>query len=579
MTGAYEQLCASGLLWPDLHLGVVVSVAAQSVTLNLSNAGDTSGAYFSAARYGRGEVGELVLIEGQQRILLGRMMEVRLPERDRAEVTQDYAGSRELDAVGRLQLLGSIRPHDLKIEAGVDAYPRLGDRAYSAPAELIALMPELTSKKPGTQSRVLLQLGTSTTDGEHPIQVTPEVLFGRHCAILGATGGGKSWTTARLLEECLRHQSKVILLDATGEYRDIADANASHIHLGNPKLTSATSSSVWLPAENFTESDFIALFEPSGKVQGPKLREALRSLRLAKLAPRSFPKGFVEKIGQSKATYESALGSGNNADKVDDPRQAFDVRLLPEQLEQECVYPDGFGAARGSKDPTKWGGESGEYSFCVSLATRIRAVTSSPSLRCVFHPQAATSSVLDEIQTFLQGSARLLRIDLSDVGFEFYAREIVANAIGRQLLDLARKGSFYSKPAVVFVDEAHNFLGKRIGSDEFASRLDAFELVAKEGRKYGLSICLATQRPRDITEGVLSQMGTLIVHRLTNDRDRDVVERACGEIDKSSAAFLPSLKQGEAALIGVDFPIPLTIQVSPPTVKPASDGARFQNNW
>lgn len=320
-------------------------------------------------------------------------------------------------------------------------------------------------------------------------------------------------------------------------------------------------------------------FEPSGKVQGPKLREALRSLRLAKLAPRTFPKGFVEKIGQSKATYNAALSTVDNADRVDNPRQPFDVRFLPEQLEQECVYPEGFGAVRGTKDSTKWGGDSGEFSFCVSLTTRIRAVMNSPSLRCVFNRQAATASVLDEIEAFLQGSGRLLRIDLSDVGYEFYAREIVANAIGRQFLDFSRRGSFYTKPAVVFVDEAHNFLGKRIGSDEFASRLDAFELIAKEGRKYGLSICLATQRPRDITEGVLSQMGTLLVHRLTNDRDREVVERACGEIDRSSAAFLPSLKQGEAALIGVDFPIPLTIQVSPPATKPVSDGARFQLNW
>jgi DNA helicase HerA-like ATPase len=88
------------------------------------------------------------------------------------------------------------------------------------------------------------------------------------------------------------------------------------------------------------------------------------------------------------------------------------------------------------------------------------------------------------------------------------------------------------------VDEAHNFLGRHIGTEDYQTRLDAFELIAKEGRKYGLNICLASQRPRDITDGVLSQMGTLIVHRLTNDRDRDVVERACGEIDRAASAFV-----------------------------------------
>jgi len=173
----------------------------------------------------------------------------------------------------------------------------------------------------------------------------------------------------------------------------------------------------------------------------------------------------------------------------------------------------------------------------------------------------------------------LLRICLSGVAYEFKAREIVANAVGRHLLNMARSGMFEHKPVVVIVDEAHNFLGRQIGSEDTVARLDAFELIAKEGRKFGLNLCLTTQRPRDITEGVLSQIGTLIVHRLTNDRDREVVERACGEIDRSASSFLPNLKPGEAAVIGADFPIPLTIQVFPPGTRPKSDGPNFQESW
>ena len=132
---------------------------------------------------------------------------------------------------------------------------------------------------------------------------------------------------------------------------------------------------------------------------------------------------------------------------------------------------------------------------------------------------------------------------------------------------------------LVFVDEAHQFLNRTIGDEEYAARLDSFELIAKEGRKYGLNVCLATQRPRDIPEGVLSQMGTLVVHRLTNDRDREVVERACGEIDKSASAFLPNLEPGEAALIGVDLAIPLTIQIGRPRHSPDSSGPGYQQSW
>jgi hypothetical protein len=94
-----------------------------------------------------------------------------------------------------------------------------------------------------------------------------------------------------------------------------------------------------------------------------------------------------------------------------------------------------------------------------------------------------------------------------------------------------------------------------------------------------LTICIATQRPRDIPEDVLSQMGTLIVHRLTNDRDREVVERASGEIDRTAAAFLPTLAPGQAVIIGVDFPIPLTIQICKPQHEPDSRGPNYQTCW
>lgn len=183
------------------------------------------------------------------------------------------------------------------------------------------------------------------------------------------------------------------------------------------------------------------------------------------------------------------------------------------------------------------------------------------------------------IDDFMNDKHKLLRICVSGIAYEYHAREIIANVIGRHLLTNARSGAFQKQPAVVLVDEAHNFLGRQIGTEDYAARLDAFELIAKEGRKYGLNICLVSQRPRDITEDVLSQMGTLIVHRLTNDQDRAVVERACGEIDRAASAFLPNLRPGEAVIIGTDFPIPLTIQIHEPNTKPKSDGPKYQQYW
>lgn len=96
-------------------------------------------------------------------------------------------------------------------------------------------------------------------------------------------------------------------------------------------------------------------------------------------------------------------------------------------------------------------------------------------------------------------------------------------------------------PLVVLLDEAHQFLDKSVGDEFSRTDLDALGLIAKEGRKYSLTCVLATQRPRDIPEDVLSQMGMFIVYRLINERDRNVVEKACGDLDSSAAKFLPTL--------------------------------------
>lgn len=572
-----DEAFPRGLLRPELFIGVLSSVSAQAVRFNLNDAGSPSGAHFLGGRYGKGEVGEFVLVEGQVNLLLGRVVEIHLPESERRSVDASHSKVANLDAVGTLQLLGSVAMDTLRVTAGVESYPRLGDRVYAAPHNFVADLPSLMEPEGSPASKVVLKLGSIDVALESAVSIRPEKLFGRHCAILGTTGGGKSWTTARIIEECLKYKSKIILLDATGEYRGFSGEHVTHFHLGSPVNQAAASLPRALPPTCFVESDFIALFEPAGKVQGPKMRAAMRSLRLAKLAPAVATNGIIKKIDQSKVAVNAEEQKPGVSERLDDPRQEFDVKKLVAQIEQECVWPDGKNWSTKQTDPSKWGGESGDFSYCLSLVSRINAVLTSQSFACVF--KSTDPALTVAIDDFITNDKRLQRICLSGVAYEFKAREIVANVIGRHLLNMARGGAFQTSPVVVIVDEAHNFLGRQIGGEDAVARLDAFELIAKEGRKFGLNICLTTQRPRDITEGVLSQMGTLVVHRLTNDRDREVVERACGEIDRSASSFLPNLKPGEAAIIGADFPIPLTIQIFPPEAKPKSDGPNYQKYW
>jgi len=564
-----DEAFPKGLLRPELFLGVASSVTARTVGVNLSEAGQPSGSHFAGGRYGRGEVGEFVLIEGQQSLLLGRIAEIHLREQERRSIRRDFVGNSDLDALGQIQLLGCVSMDDLLVTAGVDAYPRLGDRIYAAPHRFIALLPRLMEREEGDSEPVTLNLGAIDVAHENAVSIKPERLFGRHCAILGATGGGKSWTTARIIEECIKHNAKLILIDSTGEYRGFDDNGVTNCHLGEPVEKAQASVSCLLPPTSFSESDFVAMFEPSGKVQGPKLRAAIQSLRLAELESSIASDGLIIKTNKDKGPYNKAMSL--HASKVNDPKQQFKVHLLPQQIVNECVQDYG---------DLKWKGPNeAEVGYCASLLTRINGILTSPVLQCVFGANDKPSLTTKIDGFVVDATGRLLRIDMSGIAYEYHSREIIANVIGRHLLNKARADVFQQRPTVVMVDEAHNFLGRHIGTEDYAAKLDAFEMIAKEGRKYGLNICLASQRPRDITEGVLSQMGTLIVHRLTNDRDREVVERACGEIDRAASAFLPNLRPGEAVIIGTDFPIPLTIRIHEPSTKPRSDGPKYQEHW
>jgi hypothetical protein len=132
---------------------------------------------------------------------------------------------------------------------------------------------------------------------------------------------------------------------------------------------------------------------------------------------------------------------------------------------------------------------------------------------------------------------------------------------------------------ILFVDEAHQFLNKKIVDENFQfADLNAFDQIAKECRKYGLFLCIATQMPRDIPIGTLSQMGTFIVHRLINHYDKEAIANACSSANNAILSFLPVLGEGEAILAGIDFPMPVSIKIIEPNNKPDSKTPQFKSH-
>lgn len=552
---------------PDKYIGTVTLVTASQVQANLPHAN----AHPERRALARGAVGDFVFVDCERTKLLGRIIEVRIPDGERLTVEPRLGKSLSSNPIGRIQLLATLTDGDAQLLRGVNAYPKVGDGVFLAGAEILA---DMIGKSTTRADEINLTIGTIEAGGRGvSVQLPPEKLFGRHCGVFGATGGGKSWTVASLIERIKQHGGKAIVFDPTGEFcgTDGIDTVFA-FEEGIPHTTH-----VHFPYEEVTEDDLFSLFRPSGQSQGPKLRDAIKSLKLARAVAGAVPAGLtiangvVEKAGRPRAPYFAAVAA--NAVALHSPKCAFDIQRLAEQIKSECV----FGTAQNN--PNNFGDtDKNSLSYCETLSSRISTLTNSSELQCLFRSGGA--SLVAELEAFLADAERdIALISFKEVRFEHNTRELLLNMIGRYLLGIAREGRFRDAPIVVFLDEAHQFLGRTVGDEYGSVKLEAFGLIAKEGRKYGLTSVLATQRPRDVPQDVLSQLGTLIVHRLTNEQDRNTVEHACGDLDRSAAQFIPMLAPGEAIIIGPDLPTPLPLRISRPKSPPDSKGPQFQSHW
>jgi DNA helicase HerA-like ATPase len=556
---------------PSRYIGSVIFVSPDAAKINLPYAASVSAKQYAGYPVNGGQVGEFVFIEGEEHAVLGRITEVRLPDSERLNAEPTLGKQPDAHPIGFAQLLTTLDLSTGKVISGIPQHPRIGQHVFSAHPLLVKHVVEGNN----ADQSGMIELATTTQESHTKVNISPAQLFGRHCAVLGATGGGKSWTVAKITQEIARIGGKTILVDPTGEFHTFDNEKVEHVFLGGEKRSEEDTQTVSFPYWNLTELDLFAIFQPSGASQTPKLREALTSLKLSYIQngednPQNIiKKGAVRRDFRNDCVRNEAVIDGFGA--------KYHIKLLPRQIIEECVHESG--GTRTNPDHTIWGDYNEQVrGYCETLVSKIHSITRSKALRCLFAPQEF-ASLTDKIDQFLLSDKLVLRVSMQDLSFEHNARELLTNANGRYLLTKARERIFQTKPTVVILDEAHQFLNKNIGDENNRVQLDAFGLIAKEGRKYGLTTVLATQRPRDIPEDVLSQMGMFIVHRLINEKDRQVVESACGNLDASAAAFLPTLGQGEAIIVGVDFPMPTPVKIIEPDHPPKSKGPDYAKYW
>ena len=558
----------------EYFLGYINQVLPQFVKVHFPSSVLLNGFTHFGKEFNGGLVGSFVVIEGDKCGFLGRITELSLPETERLSLNEKAFQTSDFHPTGKIEILLSFdlyNPFDVK--KGLTAYPNIGAKVFVSSGELVQEYMSRFGLRSGELANTI-SIGSLVSSPETKVKINLQSIFGRHCAVVGTTGGGKSYTVSKLIESLTATGNKAILIDATGEYSNYANqAYCTSKILGDD---------CFFHYRNLSVSDLFVLLKPSGQVQQPILLEAIQTLKIVEIAtknnklPVAVKDGVYIKIKKEKKPYIDLYNE--YANEIEKEYAEFNILNLAQQLRRECVYDsDKFG-----EDLTHWGDiDKRKWDNSTSLFLRTETLIQSTHFKSIFgfdktgNEETELVKILDTF--FNCPDKKILRIGFDNVGFDFQAREILANAIGKYMLNKARKGDFNpsnnnkNKPAVLLIDEAHQFLNKKVKDEYFESvNLDAFDSIAKECRKHGLFLCIATQMPRDIPSGTLSQMGTFIVHRLINFNDKEAVSNACSTANKSTLDFLPILGEGEAILTGVDFPMPIIMKFEEPIIKPDS---------
>ena len=482
-------------------------------------------------------IGTLLTIDTGRTIALCLITAMSVPE---SSVGDNHALNRRL----QVELVGELpREDDGYLRTfcrGVSVYPRLGDRVQPASRQAL----EKAYYFGNTDS---VEIGRIHQDQSIPAVVKLDDMMGKHFAVVGSTGSGKSCTVALILRQVLaKHpNAHLLLLDPHNEYGACFGDQAELIGLDNLSLP------FWFLT--FDEITGILVGNVAGR------NEEIEILRdLIPVAKRQFASNHRR---ESRLTHRSA--SRHDKLSIDTPvpyRISDLVTLLEAQMGRLEVQKD--------LSPYK------------RLKAHIEQITHDPRYAFMF----GNLTVQDNLAAVLK---RLFRIPVAGkpitviqlIGLPAEIVNVVVSVLGRLAFDLALWSD--GKMPITFVcEEAHRYVpGDTTSGFEPAKR--AISQIAKEGRKYGISLCVVTQRPGDIDPTILSQCSTVFAMRLTNERDQNIVKSAVSDAAESLLEFLPSLGNRESIVFGEGVALPSRVLLSeiPADSLPKGSATAFSEAW
>jgi len=383
--------------------------------------------------------------------------------------------------------------------------------------------------------------------------------FNKHIAIVGSTGSGKSHTVAKILQEAIMaksggyaglNNSHIVIFDIHSEYQS-AFPKANYISAANLLLP------YWLLNYEELEDLFIESNEEQSHNQIAILKKAITDNKQLHF------KG--DEVSKSKIFYDSPVFFNIN--------EVLDVIKIKNE---EMVE----GAKTGS---TKQGPLFGKLD---NFATRLENKIGDKRLTFLLGDDARQMKPVDVLTQFLayteKNQANITIIDVSGVPFEVLS--ITVSLISRILFDYAyhtkkkNAKSLNETPLLIVYEEAHKYVPKG-GSAKFNASRFSIERIAKEGRKYGVTLAIVSQRPSEISETIFSQCSNFIAMRLTNPDDQNYVKKLLPDTLGPLTQSLPILQAGEALLIGESSVMPSLVRIDPCDPSPSSSDIQYLDEW
>lgn len=424
-------------------------------------------------------------------------------------------------------------------------------------AELSAFMNIISSS-----SENPLAIGKYTISEESNANLDGNKFFQRHAVIVGGTGSGKSWTVANILEKASALQSiNSLVFDLHGEYKPLKDlTNTTLLKIAGPSDTPSDEDTIFLPYWLLSYEEVESLLLDRSDANAPNQSRALFDLIIKYKKEKLAEDGKTDVL--NNFTVESPI-----------PYKLSDVLSSLEDKDSEMVA----GARAGSE---KQGPLNGKLTRFVQ---RLSSKQSDKRLNFIFN---ADESLL-EYEWFLELANKLLDfgndkglkiIDFSEVPSDILP--LITGLIGRIIFSIQQWMEEEKRhPIALFCDEAHLYLPAHTKGSLEEKGLLSFERIAKEGRKYGLSLVVISQRPSDVNKTILSQCGNFIAMRLTNPDDQNVIKRLFPDNLGDFSELLPILDIGEALIVGDASLLPSRVRIDEPTIKPNSVTIDFWDVW